>query len=1078
MPLVSSPVDPVVVVGFPVVSAVVLPSLVEDAESAESAVAEAEPLLPSLLLLLLLLLLPSLPLLLLAPLADAVAVALPVLKVVPTPSSSPHAIERQAERLIRHRQRESIGLFSRVPARGSSSATLEAACSPLRTSSSRPSRIYSGTTSPTGEGDTAPMNDVSPAPTTAANAWRRCLERAAQAVVSVRIDAPRPFDTNWNESAQATAFVVDAEAGLLLTNRHVVRPGPAVAEAVFLNHEEAPLRAVYRDPVHDFGFFRFDPASLRFMEPTALQLAPDGAQIGAEIRVIGNDAGEKLSILAGTIARLDRPTPNYGLRRYNDFNTCYIQAASSTSGGSSGSPVVNIRGEVVALNAGSRNQAASSFFLPLQRVVRALECIRRGEPVSRGTLTTTFGLRAYDELRRLGLRPTTEEAMRRAFPGSNSLLVVEMILPGGPTDGALDLGDVLLSVEGAPIHSFTALEELLDARVGAALTIEVERGGRPVVVEVTVADLHGITPATCLEYGGAVLHDLSYQIARQFQVPLQGVYVASSGYTFAPLGLDRGAVITAIGGTKTPDLQALETLLHGLPHGERTSVRYFEVDAPRHERVAVITVDRCFFPMVRRTRDDASGLWPAVSAPPPPPASTPEVLSTTPPSADDPRARALAASLVTVESNIPHKIDGVHTAHTRGVGLIVDAERGLVLTDRAAVPVALADVRLTFAGALELPATIAFLHPFHNYAILAYDPARVGETPLRSATLGERRASAGESLWVVGLRRDSQLFAQRNEVATVSALELPLPRPPRYRAANVERIVLNHNVRSSLGGVLTDDEGMVLGLWATFNYQSQKEHKTVSLGLPVDLWRPTVDALRRGEAPVLWEPGIEVRYLSLAAARNHGLDESWAHRIEAADPRSRRVLIVDRVSGIQADWRAGDIILEIGGALVTALSTFNASLGPTIQATVLRDREVQRIEAQAAPIHGRGSERVVHWAGALIQEIPRGVRVQRGVADQGVYVSLYWYGSPASRSKLRAARVITEVDGRPTPDLDAFLATVAGRRSGDALRMKSLDIDGKATVITIRLDLDYFPTFELRLTDDGWRRKDADAGPT
>ncbi|KAI3779991.1 hypothetical protein L2E82_09796 [Cichorium intybus] len=82
--------------------------------------------------------------------------------------------------------------------------------------------------------------------------------------------------------------------GIILTNRHVVKPGPVVVEATFVNREEIPVYPIYRDPVHDFGFFRYDSAAIQFLSYEEIPLAPEAACVGLEIRVFGKDSGEKV----------------------------------------------------------------------------------------------------------------------------------------------------------------------------------------------------------------------------------------------------------------------------------------------------------------------------------------------------------------------------------------------------------------------------------------------------------------------------------------------------------------------------------------------------------------------------------------------------------------------------------------------------------------------------------------------------------------------------------------------------------------------------------------------------------------
>ncbi len=902
-------------------------------------------------------------------------------------------------------------------------------------------------------------------------AWSNTLERISSGVVSIRVDSTRAFDTEWNSSTQATGFVVDAERGLILTNRHVVTPGPVVAEAVFRNNEEVRLTPVYRDPVHDFGFFRYDPGELRYIEPAELPLRSDGAGIGREIRVIGNDAGEQLSILAGTIARLDRQAPDYGRGKYNDFNTFYLQAASGTSGGSSGSPVVNIDGEVVALNAGANNSAASSFFLPLDRIERALELIREGEPVTRGTLQTIFHSKAYDELVRLGLTENSERLVRSRFPGQTSMLVVEQVIPDSPADGKLQPGDILMRINGELVTEFVPLAAMLDDNVGKEIDVELERGGKAVSHTLAVTDLHAITPAEFIEFGDAIVNNLSYQQSRHYNLPVRGVYVANPGYLLSKAAVPRGAVITQLGKDDITDLDDFEKALDKLATGDSAPLRYVTIDNPQNTVVRTFDMDRVWFPVRRCARDDATGVWPCRELSEGPAPKPPAVGSTRFNRYDDPRARALAPSLVVVTFDLPYTLSGVSDRHYYGTGLVVDAQRGYVVVDRNTVPVAVGDVSVTFAGSLEVDAKVVQLHPLHNLAIVAYDPATIGETPVKAATFNTKPLRPGDPVWVVGMKADHQLVHQESAVASVDPLVLPLSRTLQFRDANIEGIDLV-NAPRELDGVLVDKRGRVTAMWSTFPMPAGGDAAQFNRGIGADLVAEFVDIVRDGRP--FYSLEAEFVYAPLFAARNMGVDEKWLQRLEANNPLHRRALSVTRlVAGTAAEKKLqnGDMILAVDGDVVTSFRALEKAVQkPEVTVTVWRNGEAIDVDVETSALDGRGIDHAVSWAGALLQDPHRPMAAQRGIDPYGVYVAFFSYGSPATRYGLWAGRRVVEIDETPTPDLEAFVQVIADKKDHESIRVKTVTWNGAVEVITLKLDNQYWPAYEIRRTDNGWVR--------
>ena len=68
--------------------------------------------------------------------------------------------------------------------------------------------------------------------------WQATIESVVKSVVSIHFCQTCSFDTELSMSSQATGFVVDAERGYILTNRHVVGAGPFWGYCIFDNHEE------------------------------------------------------------------------------------------------------------------------------------------------------------------------------------------------------------------------------------------------------------------------------------------------------------------------------------------------------------------------------------------------------------------------------------------------------------------------------------------------------------------------------------------------------------------------------------------------------------------------------------------------------------------------------------------------------------------------------------------------------------------------------------------------------------------------------------------------------------------------
>ncbi|KAK3307619.1 trypsin-like cysteine/serine peptidase domain-containing protein [Chaetomium strumarium] len=923
--------------------------------------------------------------------------------------------------------------------------------------------------------------------------WQATIQSVVRNVVSIRFCQTASFDTDPALTSEATGFVVDAERGYILTNRHVVGSGPFWGYCIFDNHEEVDAYPVYRDPVHDFGILKFDPKAIKYMPVAALPLRPDLAKVGVEIRVVGNDAGEKLSILSGVISRLDRNAPEYG-DGYSDFNTCYYQASAAASGGSSGSPVVNIDGYAVALQAGGRaDGAATDYFLPLDRPLRALKCLQEGKPITRGDIQCQFLLKPFDECRRLGLTPEWEAQVRKAFPKETNMLVAEIVLPDGPSHRKIEEGDVLIKVNDELLTQFIRLDDILDSSVGKPVRLLLLRGGEEVEVEIEVGDLHKITPDRFVSVAGGSFHSLSYQQARLYGVACKGVYVCEAGGSWRFDNSDNGWLIQTVDHKKTPDLETFIDVVKNIPDKARVVVTYKHLRDLHTLNTTIIYVDRHWSKMMKlAVRNDETGLWDfknlADPLPPVPPvrrkAAFIQLEHTSHPAVAD-----LVRSFVHVSCTMPVKLDGFPKNRKWGMGLVVDADKGLVVISRAIVPYDLCDINITIADSIVVEGKVVFLHPLQNYAIIQYDPNLV-DAPVLSAKLSSEEITQGASTYFIGYNRIGRIVHAATTVTEIFAVTIPAnPGAPRYRAVNVDAITVDTSLSNQCGsGVLVARDGTVQALWLTYLGErngSTHRDEEYHLGLATPTLIPVVKQIQQGVIPKLRMLSVEFRAIQMSQARLMGVSEEWIHQVSLANTSHHQLFMVTKRTFERKEQEGGallegDVLLTLNGKIITKISDLDVMYSnDELDAVIVRNCQELSLKLPTVAADDVETDHAVSFCGAIIHRPHHAVRQQISKLFSEVYVSARTRGSPAYQYGLAPTNFITHVNGKPTPDLESFLKAVVTIPDNTYFRLRAMTFDSMPWVVTMKKNEHYFPTMELikdPSEECGWRRVTYEGG--
>ncbi len=267
-------------------------------------------------------------------------------------------------------------------------------------------------------------------------------------------DLPQRSQRKQTQSL-GSGVIVDAEAGLVITNHHVIDNANEIL-VTLTDGRELDAEIIGQDPEADVAVISIDADNL-----TELSWADsDKLRVGDFVVAIGNPFGLGQTVTSGIVSALGRS--GLGIEEIEDF----IQTDASINPGNSGGALVNLRGELVGINTAivgpSGGNVGIGFAIPSNMARSLMQQLVDAGEVRRGKLG-------------IALQELTED-LQDVFGVKYGVVIAAVEKDSSAELAGLKSADVITQIDGRRVRRISDLRNTIGLlQVGAEVKIRFYR---------------------------------------------------------------------------------------------------------------------------------------------------------------------------------------------------------------------------------------------------------------------------------------------------------------------------------------------------------------------------------------------------------------------------------------------------------------------------------------------------------------------------------------------------------------------------------------------------------------------------